>query len=70
MMAPPGAPPAIAEQVNAAVNDILALPDIQAQFEALGVQAHAVTPPELAAFIAGEARRWADVARDAKIEKE
>ncbi|MEA2905554.1 MAG: hypothetical protein QOI12_2941, partial [Alphaproteobacteria bacterium] len=70
IVAPPGTPPAIAEQVNKAVNDVLAMPEIQAQFETLGVQPRMVTPPELAAFIAGEARRWAAVARDAKIEKE
>ena len=52
------------------MNDVLAMPDIQAQFETLGVQPRIVTPPELAAFIAGEATRWADVARAAKIEKE
>ena len=60
----------IADQINKAVNDVLAMPDIQAQFETLGVQPRIVTPPELAAFIAGEATRWADVARAAKIEKE
>jgi tripartite-type tricarboxylate transporter receptor subunit TctC len=70
MVAPPGTPATIAEQVNKAVNDVLAMPEIQAQFETLGVQPRMVTPAELAGFIAGEARRWADVARDAKIEKE
>jgi len=70
MVAPPGTPAAIAEQINRAVNDVLAMPEIQAQFETLGVQPRIVTPPELAAFIAIEATRWADVARDAKIEKE
>jgi tripartite-type tricarboxylate transporter receptor subunit TctC len=70
IMAPPGTPAAIADQVNKAVNDVLAMPDIQAQFETPGVQPRIVTPPELATFIAGEAQRWADVARAAKIEKE
>ena len=70
LVAPPQTPPSIAEQINRAVNEILAMPEIQAKFEALGVQPRAVTPPELAAFVADEARRWADVARDAKIEKE
>jgi tripartite-type tricarboxylate transporter receptor subunit TctC len=70
MVAPPGTPGTIAEQINRAVNDVLAMPEIQAQFETLGVQPRMVTPPELAAFIAGEAARWADVARAAKIEKE
>ena len=46
------------------------MPQIQAQFETLGVQPRMLTPPELAAFIAGEAARWADVASAAKIEKE
>jgi tripartite-type tricarboxylate transporter receptor subunit TctC len=70
MVAPPGTPVAIAEQINRTVNEVLALPEIQAQFEALGVQPRMVTPQELAAFVAGEAKRWTDVARDAKIEKE
>jgi tripartite-type tricarboxylate transporter receptor subunit TctC len=70
MVAPPGTPAATAEQINRAVNEVLALPDIQAQFENLGVQPRTVTPAELAAFVAGESKRWTDVARDARIEKE
>ena len=70
MVAPPGTPVAIAEQINRTVNEVLALQEIQAQFEALGVQPRMVTPQELTAFVAGEAKRWTDVARDAKIEKE
>jgi tripartite-type tricarboxylate transporter receptor subunit TctC len=70
VVAPPQTPAAIADQVNKAINEILAMPDIQAQFENLGVQTRAVTPQELAVFIASEARRWVDVAQDAKIEKE
>ena len=70
MVAPPGTPAAIAEQINRAVNDVLAMPEIQAQFETLGVQPRLVTPAELGAFIAGESTRWADVAQAARIEKE
>ena len=70
MVAPPGTPVAIAERINRTVNEVLALLEIQAQFEALGVQPRMVTPQELTAFVAGEAKRWTDVARDAKIEKE
>jgi tripartite-type tricarboxylate transporter receptor subunit TctC len=70
LVAPPQTPLAIAEQLNKAVNDVLAMPDIQAQFETLGVQPRTTSPPELATFISGEAKRWADVARKAKIEKE
>jgi len=70
LVAPPQTPPAVAEQVNKAINDTLAMPDIQAQFETLGVQPRPMSPAELAAFIAGEANRWAGVARDARIEKE
>jgi tripartite-type tricarboxylate transporter receptor subunit TctC len=70
IVAPPGTPAAIAEQIGKAVNEVLAMPDVQAHFDKLGVQPRALAPLELAAFIAGEAKRWADVARDAKIEKE
>jgi tripartite-type tricarboxylate transporter receptor subunit TctC len=70
IVAPPQTPMAIARQINAAVNDILTAPDIQAQFENLGMQPRLLTPTELAAFISGEAKRWADVARNAKLEQE
>ncbi len=70
IMAPPLTPTAVANQVNADVNEVLTMPDIRAQFENLGVQPRLLTPPELAMFIAGEAKRWADVAQSAKIEKE
>jgi tripartite-type tricarboxylate transporter receptor subunit TctC len=70
LVAPPQTPPAIAEQINKTVNGILAMPDIQTQFETLGVQPRAMSPAELAAFITAESNRWTGVARDAKIEKE
>jgi tripartite-type tricarboxylate transporter receptor subunit TctC len=69
IVAPPQTPMTIASQINAAVNDILTAPDIQAQFENLGVQQRLLTPPELAAFISDEAKRWADVARNASSRK-
>jgi tripartite-type tricarboxylate transporter receptor subunit TctC len=67
LVAPPQTPAAIAEQINRAVRDILATPEMQAQFQTLGVQPRTTTRDELTAFVAGERARWAAVARDANL---
>ncbi|MFL5072626.1 MAG: Bug family tripartite tricarboxylate transporter substrate binding protein [Xanthobacteraceae bacterium] len=65
--APPKTPAAIVAKLNAAINDVLAMPDVQAHFAAISMQPIGGTPADLARLIKTETERWADVIRAANI---
>ncbi len=68
--APAGTPAAVVEQLNRAVRQAVAAPDVQERLGKAGLRLAAGTPAELQALLAGEIRRWGDVIRAAKIEPE
>jgi len=57
----------VTTRLNAAINDILLRPDIQTEIAKLGGQIKVGPPTEFAAFIAGEAKRWLEVAEANQI---
>jgi tripartite-type tricarboxylate transporter receptor subunit TctC len=66
--APAKTPPAYVERLAAEVNAIVQVPEIRAQFQSLGVDAHApMTQQAFQDFLASDADRWADVVRRANI---
>ena len=65
--APPKTPAAIVAKLNTAINDVLAMPDVQAHFAAISMQPIGGTPADLARLIKTETERWADVIRAANI---
>jgi tripartite-type tricarboxylate transporter receptor subunit TctC len=65
--APAGTPDAIIARLNAAINEGLSAPDMQASITKLGAVAVPGTAAEFAAFIAAQGRKWAAVARAANI---
>ena len=67
MLAPAGTPPAIVERLNATINAAMVTPELRAALLKLGSEPRTATSREFAAFIAEEAHRWAEVARQAKI---
>ena len=69
LFAPKGTPPAIIEQLNRALREILALPDIKARFANLGISAQASTPEELKSRLQGDIGKWAAVIERAGIPK-
>uniref|UniRef100_UPI003F8796D0 tripartite tricarboxylate transporter substrate binding protein n=1 Tax=Cupriavidus ulmosensis TaxID=3065913 RepID=UPI003F8796D0 len=58
LLAPAGTPPAIVNQLNAAVNTILSKPEIKAAFLKEGAEARPVTPAQFAATIGQDVQRW------------
>ncbi len=58
---PPKLPAALQQQIAAAFNDVLKMPDVQEKFRNLGVEPIGGSPAETAAFIKDEARRWGEV---------
>ena len=67
MLAPPGTPEAIAEQINHDVNEVLGAPDLQAKLGSLGIDPAGGSREELSSFMRQERRRWEKVVRAANI---
>jgi tripartite-type tricarboxylate transporter receptor subunit TctC len=68
LVAPAGTPPGIVGKLNAAINETLGSPEMQASFRRLGAIPTSSSPQEFGAFIASELRKWAVVSKSAKIE--
>jgi tripartite-type tricarboxylate transporter receptor subunit TctC len=58
LMAPPNTPSAIAQKVSADLNKVLALPEVQQRMQDIGTYPLAMSPEELASFIADQRRTW------------
>jgi tripartite-type tricarboxylate transporter receptor subunit TctC len=67
LMAPVGTPPPVIAKLREAVVEAIAEPQAKVALEGQGAQPVGGTPEELAAFIASETARWAQVIRDANI---
>jgi tripartite-type tricarboxylate transporter receptor subunit TctC len=65
---PRGMPKAIVEKLNAAARRIVEMPDILERFSALNLEAVSTTPDEFAQFIKADLKKYADIARKARIE--
>jgi tripartite-type tricarboxylate transporter receptor subunit TctC len=65
LLAPARTPPAIVERMHREVERILAMPETKARFVQLGAEPGSGTPAQVAAFLAGEVRRYEKVVRDA-----
>ena len=65
--APPGTPLAIANKLNAAIVDIMKLPDVRERFAAQGAEVIGGTPAEMNAFLATERARWKKVIDTANV---
>jgi tripartite-type tricarboxylate transporter receptor subunit TctC len=70
VLAPAGTPKEIVARLYREIVKIVALPEVQQKFDALGFDPVAGTPEASAARIKEELARWAKVIRDAKIEQQ
>lgn len=70
LIAPAATPEPIVAKLNAAVAQALAAPDVRERFATLGAEPERGSPAEIAAFLGGEIRRMAKVARDAGMKAE
>ncbi|MFM2066273.1 MAG: hypothetical protein RLZZ584_1182 [Pseudomonadota bacterium] len=67
----PGATPAdVVVKLNAAIKDVLALPEVKARFDGLGSRIVASSSDEFRKFLAAENTRWAATVKSAGIKKE
>jgi len=63
IMAPAGTPGAIVAKLNAAINDGLSKPDLQARLKQLAAVTRPGSPQDFAAFMAAENPKWTAMAR-------
>jgi tripartite-type tricarboxylate transporter receptor subunit TctC len=61
VLAPRGTPRKIAQQLNAAVNSVLAIPEVQVRLASLGAELNASTPEQMTEFVKAENDRWKKV---------
>ena len=64
----PFGPGELVARLNAVINDSLKSPDMQATLAKFGSEANITSPQDFAAFIAGETKKWGDVARAARVQ--
>jgi tripartite-type tricarboxylate transporter receptor subunit TctC len=67
IVAPAGTPAAIVNALNAAMNEGLRTPEMQATITRLGAVSQPGSPAEFAAFIAAQSRKWSGLAKAANI---
>ena len=68
--APKGTPPEVVENLNQAVNAVLADPRLQARLAELGGQPMPMTPAEFGKLVAAETEKWGKVIKLAGIKPE
>jgi tripartite-type tricarboxylate transporter receptor subunit TctC len=69
VFAPKGTPPEVIDTMNKAMHEVLAMPDVKAQYAKVGVEAHASTPQELMERLKSDIKKWDDVITKAGIPK-
>jgi len=62
--APAGTPRAVVDKISGDMRRVLAQPDMQQRLAAIGVDIHASTPDELAAFQRAELAKWGKIIKD------
>ena len=67
LLAPANTPDAIVNQLNQAVNQVLAKPEIRSSFLREGAIATPVTPSQFAETIRQDIKRWQELAKERKI---
>ena len=65
--APPKTPKPIIAKINAAMNEVFALPDVRERLATMSMIPAGGTAADMAAFVKAETRRWGDVIRAANI---
>jgi len=70
LAAPAGTPAPILDRLNAAMREILVIPEVKAKYAEFGVEAKASSPAELKARLEGDIKKWSAVIEKAGIPKQ
>ena len=66
-MGPAGTPKPIVDKIHAETMKVMAMPDVRAKLESLGLQLVGNTPAEFAGIVTQEMPMWGKVIKDAGI---
>jgi tripartite-type tricarboxylate transporter receptor subunit TctC len=69
LLAPAGTPPAIVDRLQREVHRVIALPEVQQRYAAMGLDPETSTAAEFSRLIASELTRWSGIVKAAGIEK-
>jgi tripartite-type tricarboxylate transporter receptor subunit TctC len=67
IVAPAGTPAPVVDKLNNVVNETLKVPEVTELLTKLGSTARIGSPQDFATFLAGETRKWADIAKAANV---
>ena len=67
MLAPPKTPADIVAKVNADLQKVLALPEVQAKFEAFGVEVVGSSGDVAVSSLRADAQRWARLVKERNL---
>jgi tripartite-type tricarboxylate transporter receptor subunit TctC len=67
IVAPAGTPAPVVGKLNGVINETLKAADMTELLTRFGSQARIGSPQDFAAFLAGETRKWADIAKAANV---
>jgi tripartite-type tricarboxylate transporter receptor subunit TctC len=70
LLAPAGTPQAIIAQLHKAVTEVLAQPDIQQRYRAIGADTPGVSPARFREMLAAEVQRWTVLVKETGIKAE
>ena len=70
MAAPAGTPRPVIEQLNAALNKVLAAPDVRQRLQEMAATPDTGTPEQMRTFAAAEIKRWREVVKESGAKAE
>ncbi|MEZ2294989.1 Bug family tripartite tricarboxylate transporter substrate binding protein [Variovorax sp. RCC_210] len=70
LLAKAGTPPAVVEQLHAAVVKAVASEDVKKRFDSLGVDAESSAPPKVMEYVKQDVARWSVIIREQNIQPE
>ena len=70
LLAPPGTPAPIVERANAAMREVMAMPEVQADFVAQGATVETSSPQALATLFKDELASWGSIVKAANVKME
>jgi tripartite-type tricarboxylate transporter receptor subunit TctC len=70
IVAPAGTPAPVVDRLNGVINETLRAPDVTELLTKLGSTARIGSPQDFATFLAGETRKWANIAKAANVSVE
>ena len=70
LLVPPGTPAPIVERANAAMREVMAMPEVQADFVAQGATVETSSPQALATLFKDELASWGSIVKSANVKME